>query len=70
MAKNAQGYKKAYEGLEKIFEELQSGSIGVDELDTNLKKALEYIKTCKDVLKKQEVKVNEILKEIEKEEEE
>ncbi|MFA5104391.1 MAG: exodeoxyribonuclease VII small subunit [Candidatus Margulisiibacteriota bacterium] len=68
MAKSVQNYKKAYEGLEQIFEELQSGNIGVDELDTNLKKALEYIKTCKDVLKKQEVKVNEILKEIEKEE--
>lgn len=69
MAKNVQNYKKAYEGLEQIFEELQSGNIGVDELDVNLKKALEHIKTCKDVLKKQEVKVSEILKEIEKEEE-
>jgi len=68
MAKNAQSYKKAYEGLEKIFGELQSGEIGVDELEANLKKALEHIKTCKDVLKKQEVKVSEILKEIEKEE--
>lgn len=69
MAKSAQNYKKAYEGLEKIFEDLQSGNVGVDELDAGLKKALEYIKTCKEVLKKQAVKVTEILKEIEKEEE-
>ncbi len=69
MAKTAQNYKKAYEGLEKIFGELQSGDIGVDELECSLKKALEHIRVCKDVLKKQEVKVNEILKEIEKEEE-
>lgn len=68
MAKGAQSYKKAFDGLEKIFDELQSGSIGVDELESNLKKALEYIKVCKEVLKKQEVKVSEILKEIEKEE--
>ncbi len=68
MAKGAQSYKKAFDGLERIFDELQSGNVGVDELETNLKKALEHIKVCKEVLKKQEVKVNEILKEIEKEE--
>lgn len=68
MAKGAQNYKRSFEGLEKIFDDLQSGSIGVDELESNLKKALEHIKVCKEVLKKQEVKVNEILKEIEKEE--
>ncbi len=68
MAKGAQSYKKAFDGLERIFDELQSGNVGVDELESNLKKALEHIKVCKEVLKKQEVKVNEILKEIEKEE--
>ena len=69
MTKGAVSYKKAFEGLEEIFDGLQSGNIGVDDLEGKLKKALEYIKVCKDVLKKQEAKVTDILKEIEKEEE-
>lgn len=63
----AMNYQTAYENLEKIFEQLQAGDINVDELETKLKKALEYIRICKDILKKHEVKVNEILSEIEKE---
>jgi len=58
-------YKSSYEGLEKIVDELKSGDVEIDELDVKIKKALEYIKTCKDVLKGQELKVSEILKEVE-----
>ncbi|MBU0573701.1 MAG: exodeoxyribonuclease VII small subunit [Candidatus Margulisbacteria bacterium] len=66
MAKK-ENYKAAYENLRKIYEDLRSGEIEVDELDVKLKKALEYIAACKDVLKKQEAKVSDVLKEIEKE---
>ncbi|OGC06900.1 hypothetical protein A2526_01005 [candidate division WOR-1 bacterium RIFOXYD2_FULL_36_8] len=57
-------YKVAYEGLQVIFNELREGNIEVDDLEVKLKKALEYIKTCKEILKKQETKVTDILKEI------
>ena len=69
MPKIKSGYKKAFEGLETIYQGLQGGNVEVDELEEKLKKALEYIKICKEVLKKQEAKVTDILKEIEKEEE-
>ncbi|OGC16165.1 hypothetical protein A3J90_01285 [candidate division WOR-1 bacterium RIFOXYC2_FULL_37_10] len=68
MAAKKGSYKVAYEGLEKIFDELREGKIEIDELEERLKKALEYIKTCKDILKKQETKVTDILKEIKEEE--
>ncbi len=64
MAKKS-GYKASIEELELIFENLRDGNIDVDDLEFNLKKALEHIKVCKEVLKKQESKVADILKEIE-----
>jgi len=68
MAAKKLNYKSAYEGLENIFDELRDGKIEIDELEDKLKNALEYIKTCKEILKKQETKVVDILKEIKGEE--
>ena len=59
------GYKASIEELELIFENLRDGNIEVDDLEENLKKAMQHIKICKDVLTKQEEKVLDILKEIE-----
>ncbi len=61
-------YKKAFDSLKNIFDELQNGEIGVDDLEQKLIKASEYIKICKKILKKQEAKISDILREIEKEE--
>jgi exodeoxyribonuclease VII small subunit len=67
MAKTKMTYKKALGELENIFSDLQDGKIEVDELETKLKSALEYIKVCKDILNGQETKVKDIIAEIEKE---
>ncbi len=64
MAKNKVSYKNSLESLEKIFEDLREGRIEIDDLDTTLKKALEHIKICKEILDGQEAKVKDILKEM------
>lgn len=62
MAKK-ESYQAAYANLQKIYEDLRSGQVEIDDLDVKLKKALEYISICKEVLKKQEAKVTDVLKE-------
>ncbi|MBU0572936.1 MAG: exodeoxyribonuclease VII small subunit [Candidatus Margulisbacteria bacterium] len=59
-------YKSAFEKLQQIYDDLKEGNIEIDDLDIKLKKALEYIKICKETIQKQEVKIKDILKEIEK----
>jgi exodeoxyribonuclease VII small subunit len=68
MANKKMSYKVAYEKLENIHDELSEGNIEIDELENKLKESLEYMKICKEIIKKQEAKVTDILKEIEKEE--
>ena len=67
MASKKVSYKIAYERLDNIYGEIRDGNIEIDELENKLKEALEYIRICKEVIKKQEAKVVDILKEIEKE---
>ena len=70
MANKKLNYKAAYEKLEGIHNELSEGNIEIDELEDKLKESLEYMRICKEIIKKQEAKVTDILKEIEKEEKE
>jgi len=70
MANKKMSYKTAYEKLENIHNELSEGDIEIDELESKLKESLGYMRVCKEIIKKQEAKVSDILKEIEKEEEE
>jgi len=70
MANKKVNYKTAYEKLEGIYNDLSEGNIEIDQLESKLKESLGYMKTCKDIIKKQEAKVTDILKEIEKEEKE
>jgi len=70
MANKKISYKTAYEKLESIYKELSEGNIEIDELENKLKESLEYMRICKEIIKKQETKVTDILKEIEKEEKE
>ena len=63
MAKET-SYTKAFEELQHIVEEMEEGSISVDELDAKIKRASELLKICKDKLYKTEKNVQDILKEI------
>ncbi len=59
-------YEEAYEELQEIVSEIESGTIGVDLLSEKVKRAGELIRFCKEKLFKTEKEVNEVLKELEK----
>jgi exodeoxyribonuclease VII small subunit len=59
-------YEEAYEELEAIVKEIESGTISVDELGEKVKRAGELIRFCKEKLFKTEQEVNVVLKELEK----
>jgi exodeoxyribonuclease VII small subunit len=59
-------YEEAYEELQNIVKEIETGTIGVDELGQKVKLAGELIRFCKEKLFRTEQEVNEVLKEIEK----
>ena len=59
-------YEAAYEELQEIVNEIETGTIGVDELGEKVKRAGELIRFCKDKLLKTEQEVNGVLKDLEK----
>jgi exodeoxyribonuclease VII small subunit len=58
-------YTEAFEELQLIVNELESGEISVDELSVKVKRATELIRICKLKLTTTEENVNQILKDIE-----
>ncbi|KMQ72563.1 Exodeoxyribonuclease 7 small subunit [bioreactor metagenome] len=58
-------YTDAFEELQQIVEEIEDGSISVDQLSEKVKRAAELIKVCKKKLTTTEEDVNKILKELE-----
>jgi exodeoxyribonuclease VII small subunit len=58
-------YTAAFEELQQIVEEIESGEISVDELSEKVKRASVLIAVCKQKLFKTEDDVNQILKELE-----
>ncbi len=60
-------YTAAFEELQMIVRDIESGDIGVDELSEKVKRASVLIAICKDKLFKTEDDVNQILKELESE---
>jgi len=64
MEKNP-NYKAAFEELQVIVSEIESGTISVDELSKKVKRAALLIKICKEKLTSTEEDVNNILKELE-----
>jgi exodeoxyribonuclease VII small subunit len=58
-------YTEAFEELQRLVEEIESGEISVDELSEKVKRATELIKICKTKLTSTEEDVNKILKELE-----
>ena len=58
-------YAAAFEELQEIVSEIESGQISVDELSEKVKRATELIRICKVKLTSTEENVNKILKDIE-----
>ncbi|MBL0741231.1 exodeoxyribonuclease VII small subunit [Chryseolinea lacunae] len=61
-------YTKAFEELQTIVTEIESGEISVDELSDKVKRATELIRICKTKLTTTEENVNQILRDLEGEE--
>ena len=57
-------YTAAYNELQEIILEMENSEIGIDELDTRIKRASELLKICKDKLFKTEKEVAQVLEEI------
>ncbi len=58
-------YTEAFEELQQIVNEIEGGSISVDELSEKVKRAAELIRICKTKLTTTEESVNAVLKELE-----
>ncbi len=62
---NKLSYTEAFEELQEIVQEIETGEISVDELSVKVKRASELIQICKKKLSSTEEDVNEILKKLE-----
>ncbi|MES2588028.1 MAG: exodeoxyribonuclease VII small subunit [Bacteroidota bacterium] len=60
-------YTEAFEELQQIVEEIETGEISVDELSLKVKRAAALLKICKEKLSSTEEDVNQILKELDEE---
>lgn len=60
-------YTEAFEELRAIVDEIEEGTITVDELSIKVKRAGELLRICKEVLTSTEKDVTAILKELEEE---
>ncbi len=58
-------YTEAFEELQLIVNEIETGEISVDVLSSKVKRAAELIKICKAKISSTEEDVNAILKELE-----
>ncbi len=59
-------YTEAFEELQRITREIESGDISVDQLAEKVKRASELIRLCRAKLSSTEEEVNKVLKEMEK----
>jgi exodeoxyribonuclease VII small subunit len=57
-------YQQAIEELEAIVQQIESESIGMDELSLKVKKASELIRYCRATLTSTETEVQNILKDL------
>jgi exodeoxyribonuclease VII small subunit len=63
--KTEMNYTEAFEELQEIIAEIETGEISVDELSKKVKRAGELIKVCKQKLTATEGDVKKILKDLE-----
>jgi exodeoxyribonuclease VII small subunit len=64
MTKEKISYTEAYEELQQIVAEIESGDISVDELAEKVKRATALVKVCREKLARTGEDVNTILKEL------
>lgn len=60
-------YLEAFDELQQIVQDIEEGTIGVDELSVKVKRASELIRICKSKLTDTEKDIETILKEMEEE---
>ena len=59
--KKAPNYEDAVSQLEEIVQKMESGELDIDMMSTELKKAQQLIKLCKDKLTKTDEEIKKIL---------
>lgn len=64
MAKKEKSYTDSIKELEEILERIESGDLDVDVLSSEVKKASELIKNCKEKLYKTDEEIKKILDKI------
>ena len=65
MAKKEKSYSESVKELEEILARIEDGDLDVDVLTTEIKKASELIKACKEKLYKTDEEIKKILDKIE-----
>ena len=60
MAKSKFSYDKSYTELQGILADIESGNIGIDDLEAKVKKARELIKLCQEKLRATEKEIEKI----------
>ncbi len=63
MKKHQNDYDKAMHQLEKLVERIQNGEMGLEEMRSEVKAAMELIKTCRAKLRNIETDLEETLEE-------
>ena len=61
--KKTPNYEEAVSQLEEIVQKMESGELDIDMMSTELKKAQQLIKLCKDKLTKTDEEIKKILEE-------
>ena len=59
--KKAPNYEEAVSQLEEIVQKMESGELDIDMMSTELKKAQQLIKLCKDKLTKTDEEIKKII---------
>lgn len=70
MPRKKLSYNEALQELETILERIQDQDLDVDDLSSNVKRASELLRLCKQKLRATETDVEKILREMEEETEE
>ena len=65
MAKKKFNYQEALQTIEQITTEVETSSLGVDELSQKVKEAVKLLQDCKNQLKATETELNEALQGLE-----
>jgi len=67
MAQKKISYTEAFNELQEILKQIESGEPDVDQLSEKVKKAAELIKICKSKLYETETEIEKILEDLDKE---